>query len=242
MLHTETIEPRTLEILRNLQAEDDLADSYLVGGTSLALRKGYRKSVDIDLFIRNEFNSEELSLKLYKKYGFHETFRRGYTLKGNIDDIKIDIIRYDYDFVANPETLDGVRMLSIPDIIAMKLSVISDSGTRVKDFVDIAFLSTDYSLKEMLSFFMKKYPQTSEMRPFIGLTYFDDIDHTDPVNLIGFKYDWEHIQNRLIMMTTHHMKKFQEGPCPKNEIIRKKDTTEKENISQHVRHRRSPRK
>lgn len=46
MLHLETVEPGTLELIRQLQ--EDIPSSFLVGGTSLALRKGYRKSVDID--------------------------------------------------------------------------------------------------------------------------------------------------------------------------------------------------
>ena len=37
----------------------------------------------------------------------------------------------------------------------MKLLAISDSGTRLKDFVDIAYLSTKMSLIEMLSCYKK---------------------------------------------------------------------------------------
>ena len=74
MLHLETVEPGTLELIRQLQ--EDIPSSFLVGGTSLALRKGYRKSVDIVLFLREEFDSEALSNYLFKKYKFYETFRR----------------------------------------------------------------------------------------------------------------------------------------------------------------------
>ena len=109
MLHLETVEPGTLELIRQLQ--EDIPSSFLVGGTSLALRKGYRKSIDIDLFLREEFDSEALSIYLFKKYKFYETFRRNCTLKGFIENVKIDIIRYDYDFVAKPDIIEGVRML-----------------------------------------------------------------------------------------------------------------------------------
>ncbi|MGM9735325.1 MAG: nucleotidyl transferase AbiEii/AbiGii toxin family protein [Candidatus Cryptobacteroides sp.] len=214
MLHKETIEPMTLELLKTLQKEIDLQNTYLVGGTSIALRKGYRKSVDIDLFLREDFNAEELSFNLYNKYGFHETFRRNNTLKGDINNIKLDIIKYDYNFISKPEIIENIRMLSIPDIIAMKLAVISDSGTRVKDFVDIAFLSTEYSFTEMLSFFKTKYPHSNELGPCKGLIYFDDIDHSDPVNLIGYQYDWKFIEERLTRMSIQCNKKFSEYPCP----------------------------
>ena len=50
MLHYNTIEPATLELLRQLQDIPFLSNTRLVGGTSLALQIGHRKSIDIDLF------------------------------------------------------------------------------------------------------------------------------------------------------------------------------------------------
>ena len=50
MLHTETVEPSTLDLLKRLQRLPDLANTRLVGGTALALHLGHRKSVDLDLF------------------------------------------------------------------------------------------------------------------------------------------------------------------------------------------------
>ena len=49
MLHKETVETSTLELLKRLQSEPLLASFNLVGGTSLALRLGHRKSIDLDL-------------------------------------------------------------------------------------------------------------------------------------------------------------------------------------------------
>ena len=221
MLHLETIEPSTFKLLKSLQNEEYLHAAYLVGGTSLALRKGYRKSVDLDLFLKEEFDAEQLSILLQQKYGFKETYKRGCTLKGDIENVKIDIIRYDYDFIREPENNDGIRMLSIPDIIAMKLSVISDNGTRVKDFVDIAFLSKEYSLEEMIGFYSSKFPNSNAINPMIAITYYEDIDHTDPVNLIGYEYDWKHIETRLMQMTKNFQKRFSEYPCIKIDNTKK---------------------
>lgn len=50
MLHTETVEPSTLDLLRRLQRLPDLTSTRLVGGTALALHLGHRKSVDLDMF------------------------------------------------------------------------------------------------------------------------------------------------------------------------------------------------
>ena len=49
MLHTETVEPSTMDLLKRLQRLPDLSNIRLVGGTALALHLGHRKSVDLDL-------------------------------------------------------------------------------------------------------------------------------------------------------------------------------------------------
>ena len=50
MLYYETIEPQALELLKKLQEIPSLRKTRLVGGTSLALQIGHRKSVDLDFF------------------------------------------------------------------------------------------------------------------------------------------------------------------------------------------------
>lgn len=47
MLHLNTIDNTTLKTLLSLLAKDYLRDFALVGGTSLSLRYGHRKSIDI---------------------------------------------------------------------------------------------------------------------------------------------------------------------------------------------------
>ena len=50
MLHTQTVAPQTLGLLKQLEAEPRLAAFNLAGGTALALYLGHRVSVDLDLF------------------------------------------------------------------------------------------------------------------------------------------------------------------------------------------------
>ncbi|SEJ32924.1 Nucleotidyl transferase AbiEii toxin, Type IV TA system [Dyadobacter sp. SG02] len=57
MLHEETVEASTLALIRQLLADEKLADFYLVGGTALFLKLGHRISIDIDLFIGKDFDS-----------------------------------------------------------------------------------------------------------------------------------------------------------------------------------------
>mgnify|MGYP003396954708 FL=1 len=77
MLQTQTVEPRTLELLRKLQSEPLMSSFNLVGGTALALRIGHRKSIDLDFFTKEEFNIVELREMLVEKYAMKVAFERG---------------------------------------------------------------------------------------------------------------------------------------------------------------------
>jgi hypothetical protein len=50
MLHTETVETRTLDLIRTLMSDTKFQDFFLVGGTALSLKLGHRMSIDIDMF------------------------------------------------------------------------------------------------------------------------------------------------------------------------------------------------
>lgn len=60
MLQYQTVEPATLELIKKLQSLDELQNARLVGGTALALQIGHRKSVDIDLFMSNTVDVNDL--------------------------------------------------------------------------------------------------------------------------------------------------------------------------------------
>lgn len=212
MLHKETVEPRTLELLKQLQAEPLLSGFNLVGGTALALRLGHRKSIDLDLFTREEFNLEELKTMLINKYELKISYERHQTLKGFIDGVMIDCIQFNYPHLQAPNTIDGVRLESIPDIIAMKLSAIAQNGTRIKDFIDIAMLSTIYSFDEMLNFYISKFPKANVLMPIKALTYFDEIDFNESVVMISGKFDWKYIDKRLNEMVRDSKKVFVTPP------------------------------
>ena len=203
MLQTQTVEPRTLELLRKLQSEPLMSSFNLVGGTALALRIGHRKSIDLDFFTKEEFNIVELREMLVEKYAMKVAFERGQTLKGFIDGIMIDCIRFNCPHIKDPDIIDGVRLESIPDIIAMKLDAISHNGTRIKDFIDIATLSTMYSLDEMLQFYLAKYPNSNVLMPVKSLVYFDDINFEESVIMTNEAFDWDKIAQRLVDMTNN---------------------------------------
>ena len=88
-------------------------------------------SVDLDLFTPESFDAGELEAFLSQRYGFQTAFRRPDTLKGMIDGVKIDCIAHKYAYLRQPYAESGIRLYSIEDIVAMKLSAIADDGSRL---------------------------------------------------------------------------------------------------------------
>jgi len=96
MFHKDAIESTTLELLVKLQNTDYLKNFYLVGGTSLAMQIGHRKSVDLDLFSQHDFDVNFILEYLEENFQFELNYSSKNTLKGNIGDVKIDLLSHKY--------------------------------------------------------------------------------------------------------------------------------------------------
>jgi len=197
MLQTQTIKEETFGILKTLMRDEKLNQFCLVGGTALALYMGHRKSIDIDLFSQQLFDVNELEKHFKRNYDFQTTRTANETLIGNMYAVKVDCVGYDYPLVEPAQEYDGIRIYSMPDIAAMKLTAISQSGKRLKDFVDIAFMSSIMSLENMLKAFEKKFSNTSVMTAIRGITYYDDIDFSAEIDLTEGTFKWKPVEKRL---------------------------------------------
>lgn len=208
MLHKEAVSPGTLELLIRLQKKDYLKGFYLVGGTALALQIGHRKSIDIDLFSDFGFDTGQLLENLSADFHFKLFFSANNILKGSIQDIQVDLLAHRYPYVSSPAITDQIAMLSIQDIIAMKLNAITTSGQRVKDFIDIFYLLKSYSMEDMLRFYKSKYADFNEVNVLKSLTWYDDIDHSDwPVLLLNPELKWAEITKKLTRETQKYLRK-----------------------------------
>lgn len=202
MLYKETTSPHTLELLSRLQKKDYLNGFYLAGGTALALQIGHRSSIDIDLFSNFGFNTGEVLENLSQDFDYTLFFSANNTLKGSINEIQVDILAHRYPYVSAPIIIDDITMLSIEDIIAMKLNAISVSGQRVKDFIDIYYMLDTYSIAEMVGFYKKKYASFNDVNVLKSLIWFEDIDHSAwPVLLKNPDLKWETIRKKIVKET-----------------------------------------
>lgn len=166
-LHYKTVTPLLLSVLKTLMAAKEFAPFRLVGGTALSLYRGHRESIDIDLFTDAEYESidfDSIDAYLRARYPYVDTskdniigFGKSYFIGEDRNNcVKLDIF-YTDEFIDPAVNIDGIRLASVEEIIAMKLDVISRGG-RKKDFWDIHELIDDYSLDQMFSLHKKRYP------------------------------------------------------------------------------------
>ena len=188
MLHLETIDTRTLDLLVKLQKIPAFTELRLVGGTALALHIGHRKSVDLDFFGTITADEYELSKQLTET-GQATILKKTENIKIYvIDGIKTDIVNFHYKWLASPLIESGLVLAGMEDIAAMKLSAITGRGTK-KDFIDLFFLLKHFRLKQMLDFYLQKYPDGSEFIVLKSLSYFDDAEEDEsPVMLKPAKW------------------------------------------------------
>lgn len=98
MLHKDPfiISPETFQLTQQLQSLPELADFYLVGGTSLALQLGHRNSIDIDLFSQSSFDPAALISTLSKSFHLQVDAESVNTLLTHVNSIKVDFITHAY--------------------------------------------------------------------------------------------------------------------------------------------------
>lgn len=197
MLHLETIEPATLDLLKRLQTLPVFAETRLVGGTALALQLGHRVSVDLDIFGKWDYAADlvaELS-----KIGRVE--KESGTASGKmaflyVEDIKVDCVSYEeYRWLDPPVEESGVRLAGVRDIAAMKINAITNRATR-KDFVDMARLLEDHPLEEMFAWYREKYPAANPALAMRSMSYFADAE-TMPMPRMLTPFDWAAAKDRI---------------------------------------------
>lgn len=175
MLSLATVESRTLAILKAIMLSPLFSQARLVGGTSLALQLGHRKSIDLVFFGCIESEAEEIKETL-RAIGQLSVIKESKHIKiYMVDGIKVDFVNYTYKWIDDPLYEEGLCLASMRDIAAMKINAVEGRGTK-KDFIDIYFLLKHFSLKQIFSFYSRKYPENSEFRALMSLTYFNDAE------------------------------------------------------------------
>lgn len=205
MLQSQTVTRETLELLIALMKIPELRQFSLVGGTNLSLRFGHRLSIDLDLFTNDTFDTELIFNKL--SLGFPNTIMASQSdtmLFLYINDIKIDMVLLPYPYIRPIEVVEEVRLVSVEDIAAMKLSAVARRGVK-KDFWDIAELLERFSIQEMVDFYKEKYSSRDIFHLLRSLVYFEDAEaQNDPDPLK--KMSWKQVKTKVEKAVNQYLK------------------------------------
>jgi predicted nucleotidyltransferase component of viral defense system len=204
MLHLGTVEPFTLGLLRTLTQDPMLSDNFLVGGTSLSLQLGHRKSVDLDLFTHKPFDSVALLRHLQEHYPpVQELTVTNIIFISVVKGIKVDCVHFRYPFAFPLIEEEGMRLADMRDVASMKLDTVMKRGSR-KDFYDMYYLFERYSPLEIIEWHKQMFKHETNFHVIRSLTYFEDAEIAEQPFVYDKKVTWEKVKKRMVEIVRTH--------------------------------------
>jgi predicted nucleotidyltransferase component of viral defense system len=203
MLQTRTVEPGTLGLLKILQQQPLLQNTFLVGGTSLALQMGHRFSVDLDLFTHQPFDASILLDALKENFEVQPLTVSNTIFITVVEGIKVDIVHFKYPFAFPLIELEGVKMADIRDIAPMKLDAVTKRGSK-KNFFDMFYLFERFDPTQILEWYNQMFKHSTSLHVIMSLTYFVDAELTENTIVFDKKVTWEKVKNRMTEVVQQH--------------------------------------
>ncbi len=172
-------------ILKKIIQIMPVADSYLAGGTALALLFGHRESFDFDWFTAHEFDPEDIYQELSQAGKIKITETKKGTFHALLDDVQVSWLHYPNPLLApliKAKEIPGLNLASLTDIALMKWAAISYRGAR-KDFIDLyMILQQENDLSLLLNLLSQKYPQAeiNYYHMIKSLSHFEEAEREAP--------------------------------------------------------------
>ncbi|WP_423919683.1 nucleotidyl transferase AbiEii/AbiGii toxin family protein [Candidatus Poriferisodalis sp.] len=161
--------PESLRRLWPLAAQcAEQTDGVLMGGTAVAIHLQHRVSEDLDVMTLRAFSGKSIERHLREAAESVETIEVASNMfHGVVDGVKIDVFRAlasnDVDpsqmrWIQQGEEINGMRVGSIPDLMATKLDAILRRA-KMRDYIDIAALDQTGAcrLETGLTFYCQRY-------------------------------------------------------------------------------------
>lgn len=192
--------PRTLshiaqDTLALLGRSNILDESYLAGGSALALQFEHRRSIDFDFFSDKEIDTEKIKSKLQKIGTYVGEQQTPKTMVGVFNKVKFSHFYYPYKLIAATKKFSNIQIASFNDIAAMKLVAITDRGTK-KDYIDLYFLvNKGLTFEAMFKLYDQKYKllKTNLFTLIKSISYFDAAEGTEMPDMI-VKTSWTEVK------------------------------------------------
>jgi hypothetical protein len=177
---------------------------YLVGGTAIALHIGHRRSIDFDLFKYSPIKPKSL-IQTISSFVSEYVITRRVTeqLNVTINHVKFTFYQYPFKINATEKFEDILRLPNLLDLAALKAYAMG-RRSKWKDYVDIYFILKDhFSIQQISERTSELFGQLFSEKLFRAqLSYFDDIDYTEPVEFLVQPVPDDEIKNFLIDKAT----------------------------------------
>lgn len=176
----------------------------MVGGTAIALHIGHRRSIDFDMFKFSPIKPKSI-IQTISDFEYRYTVTRRVTeqLNVNINDVKFTFFQYPFKINPTENLADVLRLPKLIDLAAMKAYALG-RRSKWKDYVDIYFiLKEHFSIKQISERTSILFGQLFSEKLFRAqLSYFDDIDYSEPVEYIVQPVSENEIKSFLIDKAT----------------------------------------
>lgn len=201
-MHKEIFNHHQLELLQLVK--QFRREFYLVGGTAIALHIGHRRSIDFDLFKYGALKPRNILEKIAGA-NFPSSVTRRVTEQLNVTvyEVKFTFYQYPFKINATENFEDILRMPSLLELAAMKAYALG-RRSKWKDYVDLYFILKDhFSITQISQKAIELYGELFSEKLFRAqLSYFDDIDYTEPVEFLVSPIPDDEIKNFLIDKAT----------------------------------------
>jgi hypothetical protein len=179
---------------------------YLVGGTGIAAHLGHRVSRDLEFFVGEPFEPEELLRSLDEIGRFAPTEIATGTLNGYLGETRIQFLdAHDQHPVDANIAIGGIPVAGLRDLLATKLKVVGDRG-ELRDYFDLLALERDagHRVEEGLAIVIERYqpatPEAVVLHIVRALGYLDDVadDPALPMDRAEIETYWKRRQPEIV--------------------------------------------
>jgi hypothetical protein len=179
---------------------------YLVGGTAIALHIGHRKSIDFDLFCRNNIQHKNIYKVLesinYKQKLIHKDIDQLHLL---VNQVKMTFYQFNFDIETRANFLKEIKMPDLLTLASMKAFALGGRN-KWKDYVDLYYVIKNHFTVEQISEKAELVFGSNQFNSklFKGqLSFFEDIDYAEEVEFMpGFEVSDDEIKEFLIEIST----------------------------------------
>ncbi len=181
-------------------------DCALAGGTALAVYLGHRESRDLDFFFTDgDLDLDALERSLQAQGELAVTRRAAGTLNCQLGGTKLQFLHDGCRNLDTPLVMQGIPVLGMSDLFAMKVKVIGDRG-ELRDYFDLQQIEllTGRRFEEGLGLYQTRYgvsPEDASIPHIVqSLGYLDDVDddHMLPATKAQIEAYWHRRQPQVL--------------------------------------------